>query len=354
MSVGCASTTTSVVTATNPSPATTREASPDPWPLRVREHVDLWLHGFAMLSSDSSLIPYFRPGYRDRLSAERRRANLTTLLDANAERLRSRLQASAVLVSAQFVALYFESWDELRRAAEVFQQLEGDARRAMNNATAQAVATFAAYFPTAADRDWLRLFIQTLEDERRRFYDAHWREQQRALAPVYDRVESLWRARYYARFAPFLANSRQRLGEVVLALPLAGEGRTLAPGNRPSTVTVGFPGDTGAAIEAILIFAHEVMGSVASTVVTDNLSPADRRGGLADQYTSLGTVRGGAMLLRRVAPELVENFQRYYLALARVSVTGSDVDRVFAATFPLPDPLRAALERQVDIILAGI
>lgn len=62
--------------------------------MRVREHVDLWLHGFAMLHQDSSLVPYFRPGYRERLMGERQRANATTLLDAHGDRLRQRLAAN--------------------------------------------------------------------------------------------------------------------------------------------------------------------------------------------------------------------------------------------------------------------
>ena len=33
------------------------------WQLDTREHVDLWLHGFAMLQDDQSLVPYFRLGY---------------------------------------------------------------------------------------------------------------------------------------------------------------------------------------------------------------------------------------------------------------------------------------------------
>ena len=42
------------------------------WPVRTREHVDLWLHAYAMLATDSTLIPYFRRGYRDQMIALRR------------------------------------------------------------------------------------------------------------------------------------------------------------------------------------------------------------------------------------------------------------------------------------------
>ena len=41
------------------------------WPIKTREHVDLWLHGFAMLSVDTTKVPYFRRGYRDELTVQK-------------------------------------------------------------------------------------------------------------------------------------------------------------------------------------------------------------------------------------------------------------------------------------------
>jgi hypothetical protein len=325
------------------------------WPVRVREHVDLWLHGFALLQADSTLIPYYRRDYRSRLMTARSAAGLTTQLDINADRLRARLLANPGLVSAQFLPLYFASWEELRQAADLFLRLEGNARAARDQPSADAVATFGAYFATAADRDWLRLFLQSLDDERAKFYSRYWREEQRNLAPVFNRVDGAWRSTYGPRFERFLRNSQQRDGEILLALPLAGEGRTLTiPRTQSTTVAVGFPSDTAASLEALYAFAHEIVGRVANDVVTDNTSPADRRNGVSDRYASLAAVRGGAMLLKRVAPELETPYMTYYLTLARRPPTAGDVERAFATIFPLPDGLRDALARQIDIILGGI
>jgi hypothetical protein len=59
------------------------------------------------------------------------------------------------------------------------------------------------------------------------------------------------------------------------------------------------------------------------------------------------------LLLARVLPELADGYRRYYLRLARQPLTG-DVAARFAATFAIPDHIRTALERQVDLILGGI
>src|SRR5690349_21002964 len=81
---------------TGPLPLPTSTAAPltVTWPVRTSEHVDLWLHGLAMTMDDSSRVPLFRRGYREELRAVRVRANATTRLDAERDRLRARFAAN--------------------------------------------------------------------------------------------------------------------------------------------------------------------------------------------------------------------------------------------------------------------
>src|SRR5687768_4606770 len=147
-------------------PATTPEASgqgatgtaDQPWPVKTRYVADLWLHGYAMLLQDSSRVPLFDAAYRDRMVVRKNQANVTTMLDANREQLARRLATTPALQSSQFLSLYFGTWDQLKGAIDLFQRAEGDPRRASDRETAQMLAFLAANFPTAADREWLRLF----------------------------------------------------------------------------------------------------------------------------------------------------------------------------------------------------
>src|SRR3954470_24125566 len=52
-----------------PSPTATGTATgpTDAWPVIARDHLDLWLHGYALLTRDTATIPYFERGYRDRM-----------------------------------------------------------------------------------------------------------------------------------------------------------------------------------------------------------------------------------------------------------------------------------------------
>ena len=323
------------------------------WRIATREHVDLWLHGFAMLQADSSLVPYFRLDYRDAFSVARRQSGATSLFDANRERLRQRTTDNPALTSAQFVGLYFASWEDLQQGVERFLRDNGNIDAARTTEMRRMYATLATYFPSSADRDWLRIFVQSLEDERTRFFTTYWRQQQQARAPVQATIESQWNGGTGMAIGRFLTASNQRRGTIVLSTALGGEGRTLNVGRGDNIMAVTFPLSGEDPREAFFVAAHEAVGTVSNQVVRDNSSAADERSGESARWSSLAAVRGGALMLERVAPELADGYRRYYLRLARQPVNGDIVQR-FASTFAIPDPIRVALERQIALILGGI
>ncbi|MFL5504158.1 MAG: hypothetical protein ACJ799_09145 [Gemmatimonadaceae bacterium] len=323
------------------------------WPIKTREHVDLWLHGFAMLQEDTTFVPFFRRGYSTNMTVVKNRANVVSQLDANRDRLRARLAINPALINAQFVPLAFASWDDLNRAADLFVRSEGNPRAASSLEQANAIALLAAYFQTAADRDWFRLFVQALNDESSRFYHSYWQQQQRERSNVLELVDTLWQRTYRPRIQRFLNNTQQAQGVVLLSLPLDGEGRSVTSGKQANTITVTFPDRPSDAVEAIYVIAHEVVSAVAATAVSDNVTPEQRRQGLAERYQSAAAVRGGALLIQRTSPEILDGYMRYYLRSVNRS-PGANVQSTFTATFGLPDPIRDALVRQLDVVLGGI
>src|SRR5690606_1197817 len=123
---------------------------------------DLWLHGFALLQEDTAAVPFFARGYRERMTVYKNSRSLHTPLDTAYEKLSGYLKARPDAVSAQFLALYFNTWAEMTRAADYFFRHEGDPRRTNNRDVANIIATFAQYFPRPADREFLRQFIDVL------------------------------------------------------------------------------------------------------------------------------------------------------------------------------------------------
>jgi len=325
------------------------------WPVKTREHVDLWLHGFAMLTTDSSQVPFFRRGYRDQMVVFKNRANVTTLLDSNRDSLQARFRRNPYLVSGQFLALHFASWDEMRAFINAALLAEGDPRRAQSREGQQAMQIIAGYFPAPADREWLRRFTLALEDESSKYYHGYWVQAQRERAEALRVTDSVWQQVYRPKLQRYLNNTQQVSGDLILSIPLDGEGRAITGGtsSRSNIMAVAFPASADSAAEAVYVVAHEAVGGLASGVIRDNTTPAQQREGLDQRYQSAAAVVGGLMLLERSAPELADGYARYYLRTSGAT-PGTNPRAELAARFPLPDALRAAMGRQLDIVLGGI
>lgn len=338
-----------VHTGSEPTPSARPAA--EVWPVRTRSHVDLWLHGYAMLLRDTATVPVFRRGYRDRVRALKTERAIVTRLDTERDRLQARLSQSAVLANGQFAPLYFASFDQMRQVIDLFLRAGGDPQMTSDRTLSQYFAVLAASYPSAADREWLRTFTEALEDERRKFFQEYWTsEHARRLAAV-RAVDSLWQGGLRRKLQRFLSNTQQGTGDFVLALTLGGEGRTVNFSSRQNAVASTMPESDP--LEAVYVFAHEATSSIVITAVNDNTTPAEQRTGVAARLITAGTVRAGAMLLRRAAPELADGYARYYLMQAGQPVT-LDLDARLANVFPLPETTRQAIERQIDVVLGGI
>jgi hypothetical protein len=351
------------------------------WPVRTQEHLDLWLHGFALLHEEPApavtgaasppstpaivppVVPLFRPGYRDSLTVVKNRRGILTALDTNRAALVRGLQQSGGYLDAQFLPLAFGNWDAMRSAAERFLAANGG--RAADRDEAAVFAQFAAVFPTAADRTWLRLFLTSLHDEWGKFFHQEYANVLRERAATITAIDSLWQQRFRGVFERYLANTAQRQGDFVLSLPIGGEGRTgISRAQRP-LVAVPFPGQPADAVESLFGFVHEITGTLVGPVVTDNTTPAEQREGRAARLVAVAQVVAGAMVLQALAPELVDGYQRYYLRQTGTRVTANrvtanrvaanrPVSEAFDATFALPAVMRTALQRQIDLVLSGI
>ena len=324
------------------------------WPVRAREHLDVWLHGYALITTDTTLVPYFRRGYRDRITALRRQRGVSSLIDANSDRLLARIAIQPSLsTSGQFLPLYFSSWEQMRQVIELFVRNNGNPGASNDPAVASYFAILGGAFGSAPDREWLRLFTESVDDERRRFHHDYWTTALRSHAAVVSHVDSLWQRQWRPALQRFLNNTQQQNGELYLAMPLGGEGRTVQFGKADNAVAGPMPDALTESESVLYVMAHEVSGAIASAAIADNTTPADRRAGVTSRYEQAAAVRAGALLLEKTIPAAVPGYMRYYLQTAgRTAPT--DPRAAFAAAFVIPDSVRDALIRQFEVVLGGI
>lgn len=321
------------------------------WTISSREQVDAWLHGFAMVMADTTHVPIFARDYRTNMLALERQQNISTSLQANAERLGARFAVEPTLINAQFVPLYFASFPDLMSAAKEFLGAEGDPRESTDPRIQNRIALFARYFPNASDREWLQLFLPSLQDEYDKFYHAYWTEQQSRLAPVITEVSNRWASTWYPALRTYLSNTQQGSGEIILSLPLAGEGRTASQsGITASAIT--FPSSAAEADDAFYVFVHEAVQQVTNVAIEQGAGFMQRGGSSYDLYGANAAVRGGAMLLQRVSPGSVAGYMNYYLRIANAAPQAGDPTAKFESEFPLPKAVLDATARELTSVLA--
>src|SRR5258706_2597653 len=114
-------------------------------------------------------------------------------------------------------------------------------------------------------------------------------------------------------------------------------------------ITVTFPERPNDAVETVYVIAHEAVSGIASTAVTDNITPEQRRSGLGERYQSAAAVRGGALLLQRTSPEGLDGYMRYYLRSVKPAA-GANVQTTLTKTFRLADTIRDAPVPQLHVV----
>ena len=334
-----------------------------PWPVKTRYVVDLWLHGYAMLVADTARTPDFQRDYRDATIVAKNSRNILTQLDQNAELLQHGLRVNPRLMDGERLALREVSWEQMGNDIAAF--LAGGADSASGRKRESVLSSWkrgphpseetvamsealGAIYRTAADREWLKVFALSLTDEHVKFYEQYWREQQRALRPTLAAVDTQFSQRYLKQLRGYLRGVQLQTGEIVLSLPLGGEGLSLLQGQH--SIAIGFPGAPDSSLDAVFEFAHEAVGVMAEQAVRERISPAEFRAGLGAQLVAPAKVRGGAMLLQRAIPDLVIGYERHYLALARISATG-DVDSAFMRAFPLRQTIIDGMDQRLDEVM---
>lgn len=324
------------------------------WRVVTMEHVDLWFHGFAMLTSDTGYVPFFARGYRQRITTAKRLEKIVTLLDVNQPSLSARFATTPSLANAQFLAMYFSSFAEMVSVTDQFLRAAGNPRTSYDPQIQQQLGLLAATFPRPEDRNWLSLFILSLQDENTKFFHPYWLTEQRARGPAFAQFAEEWRSRFYVRLTRFLNNTQQTRGQVILSIPIGGEGRTVNDGKQSNLVAVSFPKSLDSTSASLYVFAHEAVAGVVQEAIRDNTTPAEQRTSAAGTYAGNGAVRGGALLLQRALPESAPGYMRYYLRIVGKTPPAGDPSAAFSAAFPLPPAIVTGIGGAITLALGGI
>ncbi|HUF11990.1 MAG TPA: hypothetical protein VMN78_02695 [Longimicrobiales bacterium] len=326
-----------------PAPAGINE-----WRFGVDEHIALWYHGLALArvgEEPGAAVPIHRSDYDDVVTQARRRGvGGSSPFAADPTAFGDRMEAAGVADGLQFLPLYFGSWPQLAQAVDLWARAEGDPNRVAAEA-GPVVAFLSSRFPNATQRRAVAGWVQALETERTEFFGGWWRETQPTSLAA--EAEALWRGRQPS-LIHFLRYTDAGSGRVSLTPALRGEGRVEA-GRGVAVAAVG--GRTGEDARVIIgRVIHELSYAIAAEATRDAVAPARIREIGEDVLVARAAVRAGALVLERLAPDLVAPYRDDYLRAAAAEPARTTL----AQQFPLPAELVEALESSVTLATAGI
>lgn len=328
-----------------PEPAQPTAALANEWRFSVDEHVALWYHGLAISdagSAGSLAVPMYRNGYAAEVDAARRRLGGGTPLTST---VGSRLESSGAIDGLQFMPLYFSSFEQIRQAVDVWNRADGDPNRAADAQTQAVIAFLSQRFPNAAQRTAVVDFVAALEQERTAFFARWWQESQ--PTGLAQEAEALWRS-LQPQMVAFLRYTDAGGGHATLVPALRGEGRAESGRGIAVTAVGGRNGEDARVIVGRVL--HELAYPIAAEAIADAVAPARIREIGQETLVSRAAVRAGAMVIERIAPELLSAYTDDYIRAA-----GGDPGRTtLIRQFPLPDELVPALESSVQLATAGI
>lgn len=309
------------------------------WPIKTREHVDLWLTAFAELSEDTTAaVPIYAHDYVDRLSLAQNQQGVLTALDSVHDGLQARWDQSPKLADARGLALDAGTWDELHTAIQQYLNPDDGTKRRKKTFTPDVQNHLIDYFAKSGDEEFLKNLDHGLDGAKQQFYHGWWIQEMLQRRPVLAAADSLWRLTE-PKLQHFLDATHQSSGEIILSLPVDGEGVTFKEPNGRMSIAVPYPDSVSKVPRVVYVFAHIAARAVQDSALAASTSVSERRSGIGDHYAQAMEIRGGYLLLSKAAPEFADGYVRYY---AR---TSGDL----AKDFPLPDAIRDALSHQIDL-----
>jgi hypothetical protein len=337
------------------------------WTLVEAPHVDLWFHGLAVVGFGGfGPLPLYDAGYAARMRRVKDSLGVSpTVLDRQAERLRSAFEQDSNFEVLHFVPLYFAAADRegmLEALRAVARQRAGipsvtDAR------TRFGAAAVASVLRSPEERRLLGELVDALDREWRQFYGGYWAQRSERAAPRVAALQAEWDARFAPALAGYLSELRLDRGIVFLSPALGSDGRIFEgdPADRgDNLVAVRFP----EADDAADLPLHAAMRELCYPAVRRALGEAGRATGStpADRIGAERTSgsRRGAGACRARAPHRTRSALRITAASSASCSTApsAGVSRPTLATTisakltPSPTPMLCSAMRRMRRLIA--
>ena len=302
------------------------------WQVLSRAQVDLWYHGLALVGYEQARgMPLYNAQYTNRVLAAKDSLGVRTKLDKDALDLLGEFQDDDVFQNLHFLPLYFPlaTPDRMLRALAAVADRDVSDTSIVGPDTRPGLRYAAANFRSGDQRKTLGRFVEALQEEWEKFYQAYW-EDQIQDAGLEREMQRRWDSTLAPAVDGFLVDQRLKTGRIFVSPPLGPEGRLLR-------------GNAFQGLEhAVAVWSPQPVDT------TTPLFSAVRELCFSVVNGGQAAVRCGAMLLQQTAPELVPDYQRVFVNAVGGDTSAASLAESFAESFVVAGAVVEQLEENLE------
>lgn len=325
------------------------------WAFTSQPFSELWFHGMALVDPvGPGPSPLYDPGYPGEVAQAKAAARVRrTRLDSQLGRFRSEFRRDPAFEVLHFLPLYFPQAGrmEIFTALELLAGTDEGIPQAPSPRTSFGMAAVGSVLTTPGQRRVLGEFVLALLDEWADFYEVHWQETAGNRQETEVSLRSEWRNNYGPALAPFLNGLGMPGGMVVLVPSIGGEGRIFggSPQNPGDNILmVSAPAGSSRANEAIFSMLRELSFPLVRRVM-EQIGITAGNPNEEESLAAKAAIRSGALVLEMSRPEILEEYQRFFLSqLSSSHSSGGDEKTAFAGAFGLKTEFDEALREEIS------
>lgn len=324
---------------------------PRTWSVASLPHVDLWFHGLAVTGYEGfGPLRFYDEAYAASVRGAKQELGVyPTALDEQAARFRDAFENDSTFEVFHFLPLYFAGATRraMLSALETVSRARGTVQ--IEDATVRFGASVAATVLTSPEqREVLGDFVGALQEEWEAFFNVHWADASRQNLETLSAVQNGWDSVLGPKLASYLSTEVLERGLIIAAPPLGPEGRIFEgdPAN-PNDNIVAVRLRAGHTDLTLFSAVREMCYPVVRRALeSSGVEGRDRVA--AERQSSRTAVRCGAMLLERLAPELVQRYQAAFPTLAPSGAGAEELKQEFLRAYPIDPGIEAALARELE------
>jgi hypothetical protein len=213
--------------------------------------------------------------------------------------------------------------------------------------TRRLIPLFKNRFPDPAEHEFLKLFAESMDDERDHFYKPYREARTEVDQASLERFEQLWKSEGSKILEPWASRSGVNVFNIYLCPVMKRNGRGV-PINQEQRVlfhvVAPLPETKAESFQSLFVVLHETTHRLTDRLVDSAATIPERQRVVSRENAAF---YADHVFLKARYPQRHEAYLRFFLSLDQSSLPGTAVEKEFLKSYPVEASLQSALDQLV-------